>query len=182
MEQHPTPNSAPEHIIFCPICASTLETRLVFDKLRRVCPECGYTHYTDPKVGVGVLLLEDDQILLVKRAMMPQKGKWSIPAGYLDYGEDPKATAIREVQEETGLEVEITDIFDIYHNPEAMEEGGASVFILYQAQLVGGVMAAGDDADEVGFFTSDELPDIAFKSTSDVIARWRSENLIQEDL
>jgi 8-oxo-dGTP diphosphatase len=174
MEQKRALDSAPEKIVFCPICATPLETKPVGDKPRRVCPSCNYTHFTDPKVGVGVLLLKDDHILLVKRAMMPQAGKWSIPAGYLDYGEDPKLTATREIFEETGLEVEITDIFDIYHNPEAVEDGGASIFILYQAHLVGGDLIAGDDAEEVGFFPFNDLPDIAFSSTQDVILRWKS--------
>ena len=174
MDQDLIPDSAPEHIAYCPICSTAMETRQVSDKLRRVCPSCGYTHFTDPKVGVGVLLLVDDQILLVKRAMMPQKGKWSIPAGFLDYGEDPKATAVREIREETGLKVEITGIFDIYHNPEAMEDGGASIFILYKANVVGGVLNAGDDAEDVGFFSPEDLPEIAFSSTHDVVARWRA--------
>lgn len=181
MEQNRALNSAPEHIAFCPICATPLETRPVGDKPRRVCPSCNYTYFTEPKVGVGVLLLKDDQILLVRRAMMPQAGKWSIPAGYLDYGEDPKLTAAREVFEETGLEVQITDVFDIYHNPEAIDDGGASVFILYRAHLVGGDLKAGDDADDVDFFPSDDLPDIAFNSTQDVIVRWKSGQLSKID-
>lgn len=180
MEQNRAIDSAPEHIVYCPICATPLETKPIGDKPRRVCPSCNYTYFTDPKVGVGVLLLKDDQILLVKRAMMPQAGKWSIPAGYLDYGEDPKLTATREVFEETGLKVEITDIFDIYHNQEAVKDGGASVFILYQAHLAGGDLKAGDDADEVGFFPFSDLPDIAFNSTKDVILRWKSGGLSKD--
>ncbi len=174
MVQENTLDSAPERFAFCPFCATPLITRLIGDKPRRTCPFCDYTHFTDPKVGVGVLLLIDDQILLVKRAMMPQAGKWSIPAGYLDYGEDPELTAIREVSEETGLQVEINGVFGIYHNPDALEQRGASVFILYNAKLIGGVIKAGDDADDVGFFRSNELPELAFESTQDVIRRWKS--------
>jgi 8-oxo-dGTP diphosphatase len=106
--------------------------------------------------------------------MMPEAGKWSIPAGYLDYGEDPELTAVREVLEETGLLVETRDLFGVYHNPDAVEQGGASIFILYQAHLIGGQIEAGDDADEVGFFRSDDLPELAFRSMHDVIKRWKS--------
>lgn len=123
------------------------------------------------------MLFSNGHLLLVKRAMMPEAGKWSIPAGYLDYGEDPELTAAREVFEETGLQIEISGMSGIYHNPNAIEQGGASVFILYNAVLIGGILEAGDDADEVGFFPPDELPELAFESTHDIVNRWRSGEL-----
>lgn len=133
------------------------------DKPRRVCPQCGYVHFTDPKVGVGVAVVEDGRILLVRRAMNPERGKWSLPAGYVDQGDDPRLTAAREAHEETGLIVEVTELIDVFHNPPG--SGGASIFILYQARRVGGELAAGDDADDAQFFAPDELPELAFAST-----------------
>lgn len=146
-----------------------METKRIGDKKRRVCPECEFIHFNDPKVGVGVLVLQGDKVLLVKRKMMPEKGKWSIPAGFLDYGEDPKATAEREVLEETNLLVDIYDLLDVYYNADAIEKGGASIFILYRARLKGGELEAGDDASAAGFFGPDELPELAFASTRDAI-------------
>lgn len=166
-------NSAPEEIAYCPRCAAGLVTRPIGDKDRRVCPSCDYIYFTDPKVGVGVLVVSGGRILLVRRTMNPEKGKWSIPAGYLDRGEDPKATAVREALEETNLKVAITGLVDVYHNPPS--QGGASVFILYRAELLGGEPRAGDDADAIGFFALDELPELAFTSTHDAIARLRQE-------
>lgn len=167
------PNSAPKHIIYCPKCASKLVTRNVGDKQRKACPSCNYVHFTDPKVGVGVLVIDEGKILLVKRKMHPEQGKWSLPAGFLDYGENPKETAEREVFEETNLRVQIQSLLEIYHNPEAVINGGASIFILYQARLEGGEIEAGDDASQAAFFEPDELPEIAFDSTRDVISRWQ---------
>ena len=109
--------------------------------------------------------------------MMPEAGKWSIPAGYLDYGEDPELTATREVFEETGLRVKITGVLGVYYNADAIEQGGASLFILYHAKLMGGNIKAGDDAEEVGFFHPNDLPELAFQSTYDVVLRWRSGEL-----
>ncbi len=160
-------NSAPEAIAYCPLCGGKMVTRQVSDKPRRVCSQCDHIHFTDPKVGVGVLVVENGKILLVRRRMNPERGKWSIPAGFLDRGEDPRVTAEREALEETGLSVSIDHLVDVYFNPP--NEGGASIFILYRARLLGGTMQAGDDADAVGFFAFDELPEIAFVSTQDAI-------------
>ena len=160
-------DSAPTEIAFCPLCGGSMITRLVSDKPRRVCPDCGHIHFTDPKVGVGVLVIENGKLLLVRRIMNPEKGKWSIPAGFLDRGEDPQVTAVREALEETGLEVGIDSLAGVYYNPPT--QGGASIFILYNAHLLGGKMQAGDDADAVGFFGLDEMPELAFTSTREAI-------------
>lgn len=170
-------NSAPEEFAYCPRCATPLVTRPVMDKLRRVCPACNYVHFTDPKVGVGVMVVEDGRLLLVRRAMVPEKGKWSIPAGFVDSGEDPQATAVREAEEETGLHVAITGLVDVYFNPSTRpNQPGASIFILYRAECIGGQLQAGDDAAAAAFFALDDLPEIAFASTRDAINRLRAAN------
>jgi len=146
---------------------------MVGDKPRRTCPSCHYIYFTDPKVGVGILVISQEKVLLVKRGMHPELGKWSLPAGFLDYGEDPRKTAVREVFEETNLEVKITGLLDVYHNPEAQSQGGASIFILYQAELFRGEIQAGDDAEEAAFFDFSTLPELAFSSTKGAILKWR---------
>ncbi|MEM7111565.1 MAG: NUDIX hydrolase [Chloroflexota bacterium] len=161
------PTSAPEEVRFCVRCGAPMETRVVGDKPRRACMACRYVHFTDPKVGVGVYVMQEEKVLLVRRVMEPERGKWSVPAGFLDQGEDPKETAVREAKEETGLDVVIDSLIDVFHNPPA--EGGASIFVLYRARRIGGELAAGDDADDVGFFALDDLPDLAFASTRHAI-------------
>ncbi len=161
--------SAPDWFAFCPRCGSPMRTQRVADKPRRVCSSCRYVYFTDPKVGVGVAVVEDGRLLLVKRAMNPERGKWSLPAGFVDQGEDPKETAAREALEETGLVVTITDVLDVFHNPPGA--GGASVFILYRAQVTGGRLLAGDDAADAGFFALGQLPELAFASTKAAVAR-----------
>jgi 8-oxo-dGTP diphosphatase len=158
-----TISSAPETIKFCSHCGVPMETRRVGDKPRRACPDCGFIHFTDPKVGVGVFVLHEGKVLLVRRMVHPAIGKWSIPAGFVDQGEDPQETAVREALEETNLQVEIEGLIGVYHNPPA--EGGASIFIMYRAKLLGGRLQAGDDADAAAFFPPNDLPDIAFAST-----------------
>ena len=164
----PEPDSAPAWFAFCPRCAAPLSTREAAGRPRRACPDCGYVHFTDPKVGVGVLVVDGDGVLLVRRAVEPERGKWSLPAGYLDHGEDPRATAAREALEETGLTVAIEGLLDVFYNPPG--RGGASIFILYRARRLAGEPTAGDDADDARFFPLQALPDLAFDSTRAAIA------------
>ena len=161
-------DSAPGHVRYCLLCGSSLTTRTVAGKPRRACPSCDFVYFVEPKVGVGVMVVEDDRLLLVRRAMEPEKGKWSLPAGYLDHGESPVETAVRETREETGLEVRITGLVDAFHNPPG---AGASVFLLYRAEREGGEPLAGDDADAAAFFGPDELPPLAFASTFAAVER-----------
>ena len=142
-------------------------TREFGGKPRRACSECRYIHFVEAKVGVGVCVVQDQKILLVKRRFAPEKGKWSLPAGYLDYGDEPIAHAQREVLEETGLTVAVEGLIDVFHNPP--EQGGATVLILYRGRVAGGVLRAGDDAAEAGFFGAGELPELAFTSTRHAI-------------
>lgn len=141
---------------------------MVGDRPRRACPECDFVFFTDPKVGVGVLITDNGRLLLVRRTMNPERGKWSIPAGFLDRGEDPRQVAAREVYEETNLRVAVEDLIDVYFNPPT-GEGGASVFILYRGRVLGGELKAGDDADAAAFFHPTDLPELAFASTRDAI-------------
>lgn len=166
------PDSAPAHYLYCPRCATPLETRRVADKLRRACAACGFIYFTDPKVGVGVMVVVDGRILLVQRTMNPEQGKWSLPAGFVDQGEDPRETAVRETHEETNLHVVVTNLVDVFFNPAAAG-AAATIFILYEAELVGGVLQAGDDAGAAAFFAADNLPELAFSSTQAAIRRWR---------
>ncbi len=160
--------SAPLEIKFCSHCGAEMGSRVVGDKLRRACKQCGFVYFTDPKVGVGVFVQKEGKVLLIQRAVLPQKGKWSVPAGFVDRGEDPRKTAVREVYEETNLHVEIGGLIDVFFNPDS--GGSASIFILYQANLLGGELRAGDDAHDARFFAPDALPELAFAHTRQTIA------------
>lgn len=126
-------------------------------------------HHTDPKVAVGVAVFHDDRLLLVRRTMNPGRGRWSLPGGYLDLGEQPREAAAREALEEAGVVVTVGAVIDVFANP--IEEGGA-VFILFEATWVSGSPVPGDDADAAAFFGRDEVPPLAFASTETVVRRW----------
>ncbi len=88
---------------FCPVCGTALEIRERFGKLRPVCPQCGHTVFFEPKVAVVSFVTRGDQLLLVKRTNDPGRGKWALPAGFVEADEDPRAAAERETLEEDDL-------------------------------------------------------------------------------
>src|SRR5690606_33499003 len=98
---------------YCQVCAAPMVDRMAYGKLRRVCPACGFVHFDDPKVAVVLFIEQDDRVLLVRRGINPERGKWALPAGYVDAGEDPREAAVREAREETSLEVRITRLLDV---------------------------------------------------------------------
>jgi ADP-ribose pyrophosphatase YjhB (NUDIX family) len=159
---------------YCPHCRGELQEETVFSRIRRVCPECGFIHFRDPKVGAGVLAQRNGKVVLVRRAVVPALGSWCLPSGFVEYDEGPEEAAIREFLEETGLKVRLTDLLDVRQYKD--DTRGPGVVILYRGQIVGGEMSAGDDASEVGLFGPDELPDdIAFATHRQVLERWQEE-------
>jgi 8-oxo-dGTP diphosphatase len=157
---------------FCPACGTPVEQQSVFGRMRPVCPACGRVHFHDPKVAAAVLVERDGRVLLVRRVNEPQHGKWSLPAGFVEFDEDPREAAQREALEETGLEVRITDLFDVIAGQE--HPRGASIVIVYRGEITGGEPKPGDDAGALGFFSPAELPPVAFEATRRALERWRS--------
>lgn len=117
---------------------------------------------------MAVLVHVDGQVLLDRRVNEPQRGKWSLPAGFVDAYEDPERAAERECLEETGLLVRVTGLVDVLAGRE--HRHGADIFIVYTAEVIGGTLQAGDDADEAGFFPLDRLPPLAFETTRRVLS------------
>lgn len=145
--------------------------RFLFGAQRPVCPTCGWRYFADPKVAAAVVVLVDELVLLDRRVNEPNRGKWSMPAGFVDAYEDPARAAERECYEETGLQVHVTGLLDVLAGRE--HSHGSDILIVYMAEIVGGVLQAGDDADEVGFFPLDHLPPLAFDSARRVLESLR---------
>jgi ADP-ribose pyrophosphatase YjhB (NUDIX family) len=153
---------------FCPRCSNELKIEYLFGAMRSVCPKCKWIHFMDPKVAAAVLVVrEEDQVLLVRRAGEPFRGLWTLPAGFIDSGEDPAEAAQRECLEETGLSVRVTRVYEIVSGRE--HPRGADFVIVYQAELVSGDMKADDDVDAVEWFDKSNLPPLAFLATKKVL-------------
>jgi len=154
-------------INFCPRCGTAITHLQKFGKLRPVCSVCGWIYFPDPKVAAAVLIKKDDFVLLVRRVNEPARGLWTLPAGFVDAGEDPARAAERECFEETGLTVHVTGILDIIAGMEHVR--GANIVIVYHAQIDGGILHARDDADLADWFSITDLPPLAFEATMQVL-------------
>ena len=155
----------------CPMCGGTLASRLLkaTDPERLVCqaPGCGFIFYLDPKVAVGTIIVnQDGQIVLVRRAIEPGYGKWVFPGGYVDRGEQVDVAAVREAREEAGIDVHLDRLLNVYSYPDH-----SPVIIVYAATMVGGCLACDDEGLEARFFTAETIPwdELAFRSTHDAL-------------
>jgi ADP-ribose pyrophosphatase YjhB (NUDIX family) len=156
-----------DEIHFCPRCGAQLGLQDRFGARRPVCPACDWIYFPDPKVAAAGLVEQDGKVLLVRRANDPMRGLWTLPAGFVDAGEDPAGTVVRECLEETGLQVEVTGLLEIIAGQE--HPRGAHFVIVYRARLLGGRLQAADDVDAAAFFPREALPELAFASTRRVL-------------
>ena len=170
-------NRAITEFQYCPRCGTRLADSDIDEGGVLRCPDCRFNIIRRPVIGVGVVVLDGKKVVLGRRTLMGGRryqGHWCIPCGYLEWGEEVRAAAAREFLEETGLEVEIVDVYAVhsnFHNPNDLTVG-----IWFKGSVVGGALQAGDDLDMVGYFPLDDLPEpIAFPTDRLVLEQLRRE-------
>ncbi|MBB5519098.1 NUDIX hydrolase [Amphiplicatus metriothermophilus] len=127
-------------------------------------------------VGVGAVVFRGEKVLLIRRAKPPLAGAWSIPGGALDYGETLHEAVRREVREETGVEIRILDLIDVF---EALpREGGEEaarrhmLLVDFVAEWRAGEPVPGDDAAEAQFVpVAEALKRLSWDKTREAVAR-----------
>ena len=152
---------------YCPRCGTAVNHEERYGKVRPVCPGCGWIHFIDPKVAAAVLIEKQGRVLFVRRLNEPFRGLWTLPAGFINGGEDPAEAAARECLEETGLNVRVTRVLDIISGRE--HPRGADFIIVYQAEVIDGELKPDDDVDAVEWFGRGDLPRLAFRATQKVL-------------
>ena len=132
-------------------------------------------YYLDyPFVGVGVVVWKNDEFLLIRRGKEPMKGAWSIPGGRQNLGETIKEAAIREIREETGLDIDIIGLIDVIDSIRKDDKGVVAwhaTLVDYAARHISGEAVAGDDALSVGWFTLKDLQELGLWSETARIIR-----------
>lgn len=146
---------------YCPHCGQRLLWQPHSGRPRPRCRPCGRVYFADPKVTVAVLIERGPQLLLGQRGVDPQRGLWTLPGGFVDYGEPIRDAAAREVQEETGLRAQIGPLLGAWDfDDEIGDKKGVALF--FRALAVEGEPVAGDDLVAVGWFSREALPPLAF--------------------
>ncbi len=98
---------------YCMECGSALAKKDIDGTERLACTACSFVHWGNYSIGVGALVVRDDKVLLVRRAIEPGKGKWTNPGGYIEQLEPIEDTIVREVYEESGIRAKVQEIIAV---------------------------------------------------------------------
>ena len=155
-------------IKFCPYCGYKLARKMLEGKKRLHCSRCEKIYYENPTPVVAVIARDGEgKILLIKRKIEPCKGEWALPSGFMEIEESPIEAALRELAEETGLKGKSKKLIGVY--PNNSEIHGYLVTIIYEVEILGGKLCAGDDAEEADFFAVNQIPPLAFQSHQEAL-------------
>ena len=156
---------------YCSQCGSQISARIPEgdDRPRFICDMCNTIHYQNPKMVVGCIPEWEDRILLCKRSIEPKRGKWTLPAGYLENGETVVDGAKRETVEEAGARVEMLEPYALMSIAYISQ-----IYLIFRARLVDTEFAPGKESLEVKLFSEGEIPwdDLAFMVVRETLQRY----------
>lgn len=119
----------PPNYKFCPFCGNALKTISDGEKERKYCPKDNWTYYPNVSTSVGAIIAQKGKVLLVKRNREPYRNKWMFPSGFVEFGEHPEETILREVREETGLKVKKIKLIKVIQSTDDPRERGHFIFV-----------------------------------------------------
>ena len=148
----------------CRECGAAVTYRLPDDgdtRARAICPACNTIHYENPLMVVGTVPVLGERVLLCKRNIEPRRGKWTLPAGFMELGETAEQGAARETDEEAGALIEMGPLFSLLSVPQV-----GQVHIFYRATVLSDQFDPGHETLEARLFTEHEIPwdEIAFRT------------------
>ncbi len=149
-------------ISYCTQCGSKVKKAIPNgdDRERDVCTECGYVQYFNPRLVVGTIPTWNDEILMVKRAIEPCYGKWTLPGGYLENGESVLQGALRETQEEANARIDSLTSFGLFNLTQINQ-----IYYMFYGELTDTDFSAGSESLEACLVKEEDVPwdEIAFK-------------------
>ncbi len=162
----------------CRVCGTAVAYRLPDDgdtKERAVCPACQTVHYENPLNVVGTVPAwgeSGEQVLLCKRNIEPRRGKWTLPAGFMELGETSSEGAARETDEEAGARFEMLGLFAVMNVVRV-----GQIHLFYRAQLLSTEFNPGHETMEARLFTESEIPwdELAFRTVKETLERYFSD-------
>ena len=155
-------NLKPPEYLFCPFCGSNLRSKQMDGTGFKHCQNCDWTCY--PHVGTAScgVVIKGNKVLLVKRAREPYKNTWMFPSGFVSYGEHPEDTIIREMREETGLEVKVIKLLSVEQVDDYPRSMGHFGFF-YKVKVKGKLKPVDEEENsDIGWFDLNKLPRIGW--------------------
>lgn len=154
---------------FCRNCGTAVVQRIPDDgdtKERAVCPACNTIHYENPLNVVGTIPVWEDKVLLCKRNIEPRRGKWTLPAGFMELNETAAEGAARETVEEAGAQFEMQALFSVLSVARV-----GQVHLFFRAQLTSDRFDPGTETMEAQLFTEADIPwdELAFRTTQETL-------------
>ncbi len=136
---------------------------------RATCTACGTVFYENPINVVGTVPAWGDQVLLCRRNIEPRFGFWTLPAGFMEFGESAGEGAARETDEEAGANFELGDLFTVLSVPRV-----GQVHLYFHARLTDTVFAPGPETTEARLFTEAEVPwdELAFRTVRETLEHY----------
>jgi 8-oxo-dGTP diphosphatase len=158
----------------CPRCGAVLRR----EENRVECDACGFVQYASSRPTASAFVLDEDgRILLARRAFEPDAGKWDVPGGFLEEGEDPVEGLRRELREEAGVEIEVGDFAGVFVDTyDDLPNESYVLNLVWEARITEGEPTPDDDVSELRWFPRDALPqdvDLAFRWLAKSLGAWR---------
>jgi ADP-ribose pyrophosphatase YjhB (NUDIX family) len=164
---------------FCSQCGSAVRLGIPQgdDRQRHICDACGVIHYHNPKVIAGCIPVWGDKILLCRRAIEPRVGFWTLPAGFMELGENLASAAQREAREEANVEVEIEALYNLFSLPHISQ-----VYVFFLAKMIDERFSPGYESLETRLFTEEEIPwnELAFETVRRSLSYYFSDRMSGE--
>jgi len=158
-------------IVFCPYCGGKLQYKEVEleERARLVCEDCSHIYYQNPVPVVVAVLTRPKkrEVGLIKRAILPQKGKWALPGGFVEIDESPEEAVLREVKEEVGVSGKIQGLIGIHADSSRLYH--KVVVIGYEVSITDLDFSPGGEVEEVKFFPLSKRPSLAFPSHDKIL-------------
>lgn len=157
--------------VYCTHCGNALGTDFLEGKHRQVCKVCSTVYYENPLPVASVVLVNHNrEVLLVRRAKEPFKDMWCCPIGFAETGESIEDAALRELNEEAGVEGKIVQLLDVGSHINPLY--GELLIVTFEVEKTGGAEKAGDDASDARYFPVMNLPKLAFDSQVKAIEKF----------
>jgi len=156
---------------YCANCGAKLNYRIPEgdDLPRYVCDTCHVIHYINPKIVVGCIPEWQDRLLLCRRAIEPRKGKWTLPAGYLENNETLAEGAKRETLEEAKADIEIIAPYAMFNLTFISQ-----IYLMFRGKMIDNTFGPGSESTHVALFQEKDIPwdDLAFNVIKETLTRF----------